>query len=148
MAEHSVARNQNFCSRAYYFRHRIERQPAVNFNPIIQAALSPQLSYFAQLMQRVGDERLRPESRSHRHDQHIIDDVQDLSQHFNRSSWIDRDARMAVMALDQIQRAIEVSASFEVHRNPIRPCIGKRRNVLVRVLDHQVAIERKLGGLA
>src|SRR5437763_2116899 len=100
MAEHSVARDQNFCSRAYYFRHRIERHPTVDLDAIIQAALLPQLSYFAQLMQRVGDERLRPKSRIYRHNQHIIDNIQDFAQHFNRSSWIDHDAGMAIMTLD------------------------------------------------
>jgi len=55
---------------------------------------------------------------------------------------------MAIVTLDQIQRAIQVPTGFEVHRHPVRTGISKRWNVIIRVLDHQVTIEREFGGLA
>ena len=38
--------------------------------------------------------------------------------------------------------------SLLMHRNPVRPSICERGNVQVRILNHQVAIERQLGRLA
>jgi len=47
-----------------------------------------------------------------------------------------------------MQRAIEVHASFLVHRNPTRARLCKRRNEIVRILDHQMAIERHFRDLS
>jgi hypothetical protein len=52
------------------------------------------------------------------------------------------------MALDEMQRAIQVPARFLVYRNPIRAGVGERRNKFVRILDHQVTIERQFRRLA
>jgi hypothetical protein len=38
-----------------------------------------------------------------------------------------------------------VRASFLMHRDPIRARLGKCRNELVRILDHQMAIQRQIG---
>ena len=47
-----------------------------------------------------------------------------------------------------MQRAVQMHAGFLVHRNPVGPGLGKLRNELVRILDHQVAIERQIGRFA
>jgi hypothetical protein len=52
------------------------------------------------------------------------------------------------VAFDQMQRTIQVPASFLMHGNPISPGVGKLRNKLVRIFDHQVAVERQLCGFA
>ncbi len=49
---------------------------------------------------------------------------------------------------DQLQRAVQVPASLVVHAHPVGPRIGKGRNELVGILDHQVAVERQLRRLA
>ena len=49
---------------------------------------------------------------------------------------------------DVRQRAVQVPASLVVHAHPVRPRIGKRGNKLVGILDHQVAVQRQLRGLA
>ena len=54
----------------------------------------------------------------------------------------------AIVALDQMQGAIQMYAGFLVHGNPVGAGRGKLGNELVRILDHQVAIERQLGHLA
>ena len=48
------------------------------------------------------------------------------------------------MILDQMERAIQVAAGLLVHRNPVRARVGKCGNKFVRILDHQVAVERQL----
>ena len=44
-----------------------------------------------------------------------------------------------------LQRAVQVDASFLVHRNPVGPGIGEGRDILIRILDHQVDIKRHIG---
>src|SRR5580658_8575061 len=41
-----------------------------------------------------------------------------------------------------MERAIQMNASFLMHRDPVRACFCKRRNELIRIFDHQVAVER------
>ena len=43
---------------------------------------------------------------------------------------------------------MQVPANFVVHTHPVRPGICKGGNVLIRILDHQVAVERQLRSLA
>ena len=47
-----------------------------------------------------------------------------------------------------MQSAVQVPASFLVNRNPISPGFGEVRNELVWILNHEVAVERQLCGLA
>ena len=47
-----------------------------------------------------------------------------------------------------MQCPVQVPHSFLVHRNPIGARIGESRNIFVRILDHQVAIERQRRDLA
>ncbi len=48
------------------------------------------------------------------------------------------------MRRNQVQRAIQVHASFLMHGNPIGAGFGKGRDVVVWIFDHQVAIEGHL----
>src|SRR5579864_8106800 len=51
------------------------------------------------------------------------------------------------MALDEMQSAIEMPARFLVHRHPVDSGVGKCWNEFVRILNHQVAVQRQLGYL-
>src|SRR5215467_12197532 len=98
-------------------------------------------------MQGIGNERLRPEAWVHRHYEHIIHDVEHFGKQLDRSRWIDYYPGMAILTLDQVQRAVEVPCGFLMDRNPVRARIRERWNVLVRIFNHQVAVERELRGL-
>src|SRR5947207_6404862 len=50
VTEHSVARNQNFCSGPHYACHGVQRNPAIYFNSIVKIALLAQAPELAQLM--------------------------------------------------------------------------------------------------
>src|ERR1700739_1548689 len=52
------------------------------------------------------------------------------------------------MALNQMQGAVQVAAGFLVYRNPIDAGLRKIGNELVRILDHEMAIQRNPGCLA
>ena len=52
------------------------------------------------------------------------------------------------MVGDMRQRPVQVPANIVMHAYPVRPCIGKSGDKLVRILDHQVAVERQLRRLA
>ena len=98
-------------------------------------------------MQCGRNKLLRSESRIHRHDQHIIHNVEHFRERLDRRRWIDHHPGQAVVTLDQMQSSVQVPASFLVHGNPVRARIGKRGNEFIRILDHQVAIERQLRDL-
>ena len=52
------------------------------------------------------------------------------------------------MVFNQMQGAIQMPVHLLMHRNPVGPRVRERRNVFARILNHQVAIERQLGGSA
>src|SRR4051812_9459705 len=52
------------------------------------------------------------------------------------------------MRTDQLDRAMKMDASFLVNRDPVRASIGERRDVKIRILDHQVAVDRDVHRLA
>lgn len=52
------------------------------------------------------------------------------------------------MALNKVQRPVQVPARLLVYRDPVGPCLGEIPNILIGVLYHQMAIERQPGCLA
>src|SRR5580704_16327163 len=108
--EHGVARHQNFRSRAHYLCHRIQGNAAIDFNPIMQTAVRPQVRQSADLMYHRRNELLPAKTGIHRHDQHEVDDIQHFGQGFNRSRGIDDHSRLGSMAANQMQGPIEMPA--------------------------------------
>src|ERR1700709_1268430 len=99
-------------------------------------------------MQSAGDKLLRTETGVYRHHQHVIDDIQNFTESFDGGGRVDDHACLTVVALDEMQGTVQVRASFLMDRYPVGAGGGEFRNVLIRVFDHQVAIERKIGDLA
>ncbi len=73
-----------------------------------------------------------------------MDDVQHIVKRMNRSRGIDHHSRLAAVGGDQMQRAVQMNARLLMDRNPIGAGFGKGRNVVVGILDHQVAVQRNL----
>ena len=147
MAEHRVARDQDFCPGAYHISHGVYSNPAVDLYSVIQPPLRPQFRQPPDLMHCAGNEFLPAKARIHRHNQHIIHQVEHLAEHLNRGRRIDHHARGYVMIANQMQSTIQVAAGFLMDRNPVRPSRCEVGNVLVRILDHQVTIQRQFGRL-
>src|SRR5579872_2284982 len=99
-------------------------------------------------MQGAWDELLAAKTRVDRHYQHIIHDVEHFAQTLHRGSRIDYHTYLGSLNANQLQGTVEVNAGFLVHRDPVRPGGHKFGDVLVRILNHEVAIQRDLGGLA
>src|ERR1700722_10269367 len=148
IAEHGVACHKNFRARPDHVGHRIERHPAIYFDAVIQPALAAKVRKAPHFVQRTGDELLTAKARVHRHDEHIVYDIEHLGEHIHRSGWIDHNACQAIMALDQVQGAVQMTACLLMNRDPIGPRFRKSRNEFVGILDHQMAIERQLRNLA
>ncbi len=89
-----------------------------------------------------------PKARIHRHHQNVIHDVQNFRKRVHRRCRIDHYPSQAVVTLDQVQRPVQMPAGLLMHRYPIDSGFGECRNELVRILDHQVAIQRQIGHLA
>ena len=70
--------------------------------------------------------------------------IQHLAQRLHRRRRIQDHADLHAVAANQVQRAVQVTAHFLMHRNPVGAGVGERRNVLVRILDHQMTIERNI----
>ena len=66
----------------------------------------------------------------------------------HRRRRIDHRAGPAAVLANQSQRAIQVRRGFLVHRNHVRPGLGKRPDVLLRILDHQMHVQGHPGCLA
>ena len=146
--EHSVACHQNFGARTHYFGHRIQSDSPIDFNPIIKPPLLAQFSQFPDLVHDAWDKFLSAEPRIDRHNQHIIDDVQHFAQSLNRRRGVNYDARKHVVASNQVQRPVQMYAGFLVYGNPIGSCIREVGDVLIRIFDHQVAIQRQISGIS
>ena len=57
-------------------------------------------------------------------------------------------ARLHAVMNDQLERAVQMRAGLVVDADPVGSGLGKRRDEFIGVIDHQVAVERQVGGLA
>ena len=78
----------------------------------------------------------------------MVHNVQHLAQRLDRGGRIDGDAGPHSVTANELQAAVQVNAGFLMNRNPVRTGIGEGRNVLVGILDHEVAIEGNIDSLA
>ena len=100
------------------------------------------------LLQRKWDELLPAEPGIHAHYQNMVHHGQNVDQQIDPRGWIDHDRRLHSMLLNQFQRAMQMAACFIMHAHPIRSRLRQRGDKLVRVLNHQMAIERQIGHFA
>ena len=68
---------------------------------------------------------------------------QDFKQRVHRRCWIDDYPGQYIVVRNVLQRAMKMSAYLLLHRDHVRARLGKRWNVRVGLLDHQVAVERQ-----
>jgi len=61
---------------------------------------------------------------------------------------VSEDNSQALPPPQQVQGPVQMPAGFLMHRNPIGSGIGEVGDVLIRIFDHQVAIQRQIRGLA
>ena len=100
------------------------------------------------LAQCVGNELLPAETGIHAHHQDVVGDVQYIVQHGHRGSGIDHDPRLGPFAADHPQGPVQMLTGFLVNGNLVGPGGDEDGRVLVRILDHQVHVQDRAGGLA
>ena len=117
---------------------------AVHFDGRVAAVTVQQRADRLDLRLGTGDEGLTSEARVHRHHQHVIEIAGDFLEHADRGRRIDGDAGLCPEFLDVLNGAMEMREHFEVNRDHRRAGTHERFDVPVRVLDHQVHVERNL----
>ena len=130
--------------------------PARTISPTVSRATPPSISMrnsrprdsrmrtsSSIFLERVWNEMLRAKSRIHGHDQNVMHDIQDFVEHVHRSRRIDHHARLASKRLNQVERAVQMNASFLMNGNPVRASFRKCGNKLIWIFNHQMAIESR-----
>ena len=123
--------------------HRIVSHAAVYFDSKCQPQFLAQLGQPPDLIQREFDKLLPAKAGIHAHDQHVMHHGQNVREQFDARRRVQHHPRLHSMLRNQFQRAVQMPAGLVVHAHPVGPRIGKGGYELVRVLDHQVAIERQ-----
>jgi len=98
--------------------------PSTSMRNESSAALA-NLNQRFNLAQRAGNEFLGAKTGIHRHDQHVVHDVQNLVEHLHGRRRIDHHRRLASMRRNQVQRAIEVHAGFLCTEIQLAPASAK-----------------------
>src|SRR5580693_6632402 len=68
---------------------------------------------------------------------------EDFNQGLDRGRWVDYHCGLNAVIGNELERAVEMPADLLVHADHACACGGKFWDEGVRVLDHQVAVERK-----
>ena len=147
-AEHGVACDKNFCPGANHVTNGIECDAAIDFDAKIQPAFGTQLAEATDFVERARDEFLAAKAGIDRHHQDVINHVEHLAERVDGRRGIDDHTGLCPMILDVMKGAIQVDAGFLMHRDPVRAGLHEVRNELVRVLNHEVTIERQVGDFA
>jgi hypothetical protein len=87
------------------------------------------------------DEGLAAKARIHAHDEDVVDERKNLVESMDRSAWVYNHTGFAPVRGDEMERAIEMDASFLVNGDPIGAGFGKDGDKFVRTFDHEMTIE-------
>ena len=99
-------------------------------------------------MNRRRDEGLAAKTGVNAHDEDVVKVIQDVAQSLNGSSRIKDDTGFSAFVPYESQSSLKVSGRFQVHADHVRPCVNKRFDKLVRVLDHEVSVKGQFGAAA
>ena len=118
---------------------------AVDFDAIVEAELVAQAAEVGDALDGAGQELLSAEAGIDAHDEDMMHHRKDFREHFDRRGGIEDDAGEHAMIQDQLQGAVQVAAGFDLDRDHVGAGFGEGGDVLVGILDHEVAIEREAG---
>ncbi len=117
---------------------------AVDFDAVIQAHLGPQRGQMADFLHAARNEALAAEAWVDRHDQHVMHQRQHLNDGLHGRGRVDHDRRLHAVFANARKGAMEMTADLLVDKDPVRTGLREIRDETVRLLDHQVAVERQL----
>ena len=148
MAEHGAAGDQNVCTGADDEGGRIGVDAAVDANLKAQPLGGAHLGQVGDLGQHLGDEGLPSKAGVDGHDQDALQVGQHPFDGTDRSRRVERDARFGPGIFDLVQQPMQVIRRFGMDRDDIAAEFGKLHDELLRVLDHQMCVERHIGNRA
>ena len=127
---------------------RVVSHAAVHFDSKCQAELAADFGQPADLVERKGDEFLPAEAGIHAHDENVVDHGEDFCDEIDARGRVEDNARLHAVVKDHLERAVQVRAGLVVDADPVGARLGKGGDVIVGVIDHQVAVEGQARGLA
>src|SRR5579871_709737 len=133
---------QHFHSSANDISDVIWTDSTIDFNTKAYLQGSPHRRQLADFVQSRRNEFLASKSGIHRHNKNMVHYGEHFFQRTDRRGWINDCARLHAKLPYLVQGPIQMNTSFLVHRDPIGAGVGKCRNVTIRILDHQVNIQR------
>ncbi|CAM2149145.1 hypothetical protein PT2222_210013 [Paraburkholderia tropica] len=95
----------------------------------------------AQLVERLGNERLAAEARIHRHDQHEVDLVHHVVEIVQRRGRVEDEAGLAAVVADERQGAVDVVRAFRVEADEVRAGLGEVGHDAVDRAHHQMHVD-------
>ena len=96
----------------------------------------------ADLLDAVRNERLAAEAGVHRHHEHEIQVAGDVLERDGGRGRVEDRTGLGAELLDEVDRAVQVRHRLDVHRHHVGAGLDEVLDVAVRLLDHQVDVER------
>ena len=121
--------------------------PAVDLQPDLGAALGDQGAGPAQLGQHDVQEVLAAEARLHGHQQQHVDLGQEVLIGLHRGTGVDGQPGPGTRGTDGAQRADRGARRLGMDRHVTGAGLGVLRRPALRLVDHQVTVDRQRGVL-
>ena len=145
--EHAASRHNRVGTSLDHHPGILRGDTAVNLNPRVD---TPGIAHGLQhprLLDLARDELLSAESGVDTHQQHQVDVLKHVLNRGQRRGRVEHDTSLAAEVLDLVHASMQVGgrALLGVDRDDIRASLGKVRNALLRLDNHQMAIQRLVG---
>ncbi len=114
----------------------------------VDRAAANQRAHRGDLVELRLDEALAAEAGIDRHDQHEIDQVDDVLQRGDRRAGIERDAGLLAERADRLQRAVHVRTGLDMHGDDVGAGFGEGIQIGIARRDHQMHVEALLADRA
>ena len=126
---------------------------AVHLDVDLLARLQNIRTEAAYLIERLGDEKFSAVPRDDAHQKHLIEKRKIGFDDLDGSGRVDDESAAHPFGADHVQRVLDVLladavASFVMHGHRICPRARKVFDLRLRMLDHQMHVERQFGALA
>jgi hypothetical protein len=130
--------------------------PAVDLDVDVQVLIDDPLADLSDLVGHGGDVLLSTESRVDCHDQNVVDQVQDVFDHFGRRVGVEGDRGGSTGGPDPSQSAVQVGAGLDMDNDdagfPVRSLADLdeffEHGVGAFLADHELRLEGHVGVLA
>ncbi len=99
-------------------------------------------------LEHLGDEGLAAEARVHRHEEHLVDVGEHVTHVIDGRGRVEHHAGALARVLDLLHHAMKVHAGFRVDTDDVGAGFREVVDVAIGLHDHEVHVERELGGAA